>query len=47
MAAGEYVSVSSQTDIEKAELALEVEALANIYQERGVEPPLAKQVAEQ
>ena len=58
MAAGEYVSVSSQTDIEKAELALEkshiqqnwaleVEELANIYNERGVEPQLAKQVAEQ
>jgi VIT1/CCC1 family predicted Fe2+/Mn2+ transporter len=58
MAAGEYVSVSSQTDIEKAELALEknhiqenwaleVEELANIYHERGVELPLAKQVAEQ
>ncbi|PKG97635.1 VIT family protein [Paraglaciecola sp. MB-3u-78] len=58
MAAGEYVSVSSQTDIEKAELALEkdhiqnnwaleVEELANIYHERGVELPLAKQVAVQ
>jgi VIT1/CCC1 family predicted Fe2+/Mn2+ transporter len=58
MAAGEYVSVSSQTDIEKAELTLEkshiqqnwtleVEELANIYHERGVEPHLAKQVAEQ
>jgi VIT1/CCC1 family predicted Fe2+/Mn2+ transporter len=58
MAAGEYVSVSSQTDIEKAELALEkshiqqnwaleVEELANIYHERGVEPQLAKQIAEQ
>ena len=58
MAAGEYVSVSSQTDIEKAELALEkshlqenwaleVEELANIYHERGVELPLSKQVAEQ
>jgi VIT1/CCC1 family predicted Fe2+/Mn2+ transporter len=58
MAAGEYVSVSSQTDIEKAEVALEkshiqqnwaleVEELANIYQQRGIEPQLAKQVAEQ
>jgi VIT1/CCC1 family predicted Fe2+/Mn2+ transporter len=58
MAAGEYVSVSSQTDIEKAELilekshiqknwALEVEELASIYQKRGVESQLAKQVAEQ
>jgi VIT1/CCC1 family predicted Fe2+/Mn2+ transporter len=56
MAAGEYVSVSSQTDIEKAELTLEkshiqknwtleVEELASIYQERGVESRLAKQVA--
>jgi VIT1/CCC1 family predicted Fe2+/Mn2+ transporter len=58
MAAGEYVSVSSQTDIEKAELTLEkshiqknwileVEELASIYHKRGVEPQLAKQVAEQ
>lgn len=58
MAAGEYVSVSSQTDIEKAELTLEkshiqknwtleVEELASIYQKRGVESQLAKQVAEQ
>jgi VIT1/CCC1 family predicted Fe2+/Mn2+ transporter len=58
MAAGEYVSVSSQTDIEKAELALEknhlqknwtleLEELANIYHERGVDLPLAKQVAKQ
>jgi VIT1/CCC1 family predicted Fe2+/Mn2+ transporter len=58
MAAGEYVSVSSQTDIEKAELTLEknhiqenwileVQELASIYQERGVESQLAKQVAEQ
>jgi VIT1/CCC1 family predicted Fe2+/Mn2+ transporter len=58
MAAGEYVSVSSQTDIEKAELALEknhlqknwtleIEELANIYHERGVDLPLAKQVAKQ
>ena len=58
MAAGEYVSVSSQTDIEKAELTLEkshiqknwtleTEELTNIYQERGVELQLAKQVAKQ
>ena len=58
MAAGEYVSVSSQSDIEKADLALEREALendfelekielANIYQERGLDPNLAAQVAEQ
>ena len=47
MAAGEYVSVSSQTDIEKAELTLEkshiqknwtleVEELASIYQKKEV-----------
>ncbi|MDZ7805257.1 VIT family protein [Thiohalophilus sp.] len=58
MAAGEYVSVSSQSDTEKADLALEKTSLendiesekvelANIYQNRGVEPVLAKQVAEQ
>lgn len=58
MAAGEYVSVSSQSDTEKADLALEKEAieqdyeaekkeLAGIYEHRGVEPALALQVAEQ
>ena len=58
MAAGEYVSVSSQSDTEKADLALEQEALeadtelereelAEIYAARGVEPSLARQVAEQ
>jgi vacuolar iron transporter family protein len=58
MAAGEYVSVSSQADTEKAELArerkelesdgaYELEELAAIYVERGVEPALAKQVAQQ
>lgn len=58
MAAGEYVSVSSQSDTEKADLALEREALeadtelereelAEIYAARGVEPSLARQVAEQ
>ena len=58
MAAGEYVSVSSQSDTEKAaldeerlELEFDAEAehreLAAIYVKRGVKPPLAKQVAEQ
>ncbi len=58
MAAGEYVSVSSQADTEKADLArekLELESdpifehseLANIYQQRGLDPHLASQVAEQ
>jgi VIT1/CCC1 family predicted Fe2+/Mn2+ transporter len=58
MAAGEYVSVSSQSDTENADLALEQqsleddfdaekEELAMIYQDRGLEPVLAVQVAEQ
>jgi len=58
MAAGEYVSVSSQADTEKADLVLESqslkdnlesekEELADIYQDRGVEPRLSQQVAEQ
>ncbi len=58
MAAGEYVSVHSQADIEKADLDLErrhlVEApefelreLAEIYLQRGLEPELANRVAEQ
>lgn len=58
MAAGEYVSVSSQSDTEKADLADEIKSLENnfeaeknelaeIYQNRGLEPVLAKQVAEQ
>ncbi len=58
MAAGEYVSVSSQSDTEKAdldrerkELATEDESerneLAAIYASRGVEPSLARQVADQ
>lgn len=57
MAAGEYVSVSSQSDTEaadvereKAEIATdpaeELRALAGIYEERGVPPELARQVAE-
>ncbi|NUJ79907.1 VIT family protein [Methylocystis sp. FS] len=58
MAAGEYVSVSSQSDTEKADLArerkelseqieLEREELAHIYVERGVDLELARQVASQ
>ena len=58
MAAGEYVSVSSQSDTEQADLArerteladniaFEVDELANIYVDRGVEPSLARQVAQQ
>jgi VIT1/CCC1 family predicted Fe2+/Mn2+ transporter len=58
MAAGEYVSVSSQADTEQADLARErgelagnVEhehaELAGIYVERGLDPPLARQVADQ
>ncbi len=58
MAAGEFVSVSSQADTEKAdlerergELAADIESehreLAAIYRERGLEPSLAEQVAEQ
>ena len=58
MAAGEDVSVSSQADTENADLALEKQSLENniefekdelakIYQNRGIEPVLAKQVAEQ
>ncbi|OHY82861.1 VIT family protein [Marinobacter sp. AC-23] len=58
MAAGEYVSVSSQFDTEKADLAIEKksleqdfefekEELALIYESRGLESALAKQVAEQ
>ena len=58
MAAGEYVSVSSQSDTENADLALEKESLeknmefernelANIYQNRGLQPELAREVANQ
>lgn len=56
MAAGEYVSVSSQSDTEKADLAretleldtqreAEVEELADIYVARGLDPDLARKVA--
>lgn len=58
MAAGEYVSVSSQADAERADLAreraelktdpeFELEELTQIYVGRGVDPALARQVAEQ
>lgn len=58
MAAGEYVSVSSQADTEEADLARERQELAtedkseraelaSIYVDRGLEPALAQQVADQ
>lgn len=58
MAAGEYVSVSSQRDTEQADMSIEAAAieqdrmgelreLARIYEDRGVEPGLARLVAEQ
>ncbi len=58
MAAGEYVSVSSQSDTERADLAKEkaeietqpeheLEELTQIYVGRGVEVGLARQVATQ
>jgi vacuolar iron transporter family protein len=58
MAAGEYVSVHSQADSEKAELELERRELkadsegehrelAAIYEARGLQPALAKEVAAQ
>jgi VIT1/CCC1 family predicted Fe2+/Mn2+ transporter len=58
MAAGEYVSVSSQSDTEKADIAREqgelrsnpegeLDELAEIYVQRGVEAGLARQVAAQ
>ena len=58
MAAGEYVSVHSQADTEQADLNLERaelktddkgehQELAAIYVGRGIEPALAKQVAQQ
>jgi len=57
MAAGEYVSVSSQSDTERADLAkertelatqpaAELDELTHIYVERGLEPPLAREVAQ-
>lgn len=58
MAAGEYVSVSSQADSEQADLAKEraelasdheseLKELTGIYVNRGLSPALARQVAEQ
>ncbi len=58
MAAGEYVSVSSQADTEKADLdrerqeletdpEFEKQELANIYGTRGLDESLARKVAEQ
>ena len=58
MAAGEYVSVSSQADTEKADIEREREELstdpegenaelATIYVSRGLKPKLAQQVANQ
>jgi VIT1/CCC1 family predicted Fe2+/Mn2+ transporter len=58
MAAGEYVSVSSQSDTERADLArerkelgenavFERRELAEIYVKRGVDQDLARQVAQQ
>jgi VIT1/CCC1 family predicted Fe2+/Mn2+ transporter len=58
MAAGEYVSVSSQSDTERADLARErreladspekeLEELQHIYVGRGLDPDLARRVAEQ
>ena len=58
MATGEYVSVSSQSDTERADLALErnelsnnpayeLNELAEIYVKRGVDQALARQVAQQ
>jgi VIT1/CCC1 family predicted Fe2+/Mn2+ transporter len=58
MAAGEYVSVSSQTDAEQADIAretrelqdmpdAELEELTRIYRDRGLDETLARQVAVQ
>jgi VIT1/CCC1 family predicted Fe2+/Mn2+ transporter len=58
MAAGEYVSVSSQADTERADLAREaaelsgnpeseLQELSEIYVKRGVDQALARQVAQQ
>ena len=58
MAAGEYVSVSSQSDTERADIAQErhelrqhadseLAELAAIYEYRGLSPELARQVAEE
>lgn len=58
MAAGEYVSVSSQTDIEQCDIArekkeleempaMEMQALAHIYEKRGLKKETALQVAQE
>lgn len=58
MAAGEYVSVSSQRDSEHADIDIErrslaanpeaeLEELTNIYIERGLKPKLAREVAQE
>jgi VIT1/CCC1 family predicted Fe2+/Mn2+ transporter len=58
MAAGEYVSVASQRDSEKADIEIERISLADnpdeelaelawIYEQRGLQPALARQVAQQ
>ncbi|MEZ4854133.1 VIT family protein [Flavobacterium sp.] len=58
MAAGEYVSVSSQTDIEKADIErekkeleempeIELQRLAEIYEKRGLKKETALQVAKE
>jgi VIT1/CCC1 family predicted Fe2+/Mn2+ transporter len=58
MAAGEYVSVSSQTDIEKADIErekkelkdtpeMELQSLADIYQKRGLKSETAMMVAKE
>ena len=58
MAAGEYVSVQSQADTERSDIAKERRELAedpdselaeltNIYVRRGLQAPLAREVAEQ
>ena len=58
MAAGEYVSVSSQRDVEEADIEIErrqlqenpeveMAELIDIYVQRGLEPELARRVAEQ
>lgn len=58
MAAGEYVSVQSQADTERADIAREkreiaeapdheLDELTGIYVTRGLDPALARQVAEQ
>ncbi|MCD2258136.1 VIT1/CCC1 transporter family protein [Psychroserpens luteolus] len=58
MAAGEYVSVSSQTDVEKADIErerqelkempeIELQRLAEIYEKRGLKKETARKVAQE